>query len=111
MGFCCGTTNNRRGGVNPAYLAGCTARSIRKNSVQGQADMLKALKDKDQLFTDTEFPAVHRSIQGTSTDPSRMADIKRFSTEWRRARDFSSAKVAGAEPDLFKGGIDPNDIK
>jgi calpain-15 len=40
-----------------------------------------------------------------------MVDIKRFSTEWKRARDFTSAKVAGGEPALFKGGIDPNDIK
>ena len=63
------------------------------------------------MFTDTEFPAVHRSIQGTSKDLSRMDDIKRFSSEWRRARDFSSAKVSGNEPELFKGGIDPNDIK
>ena len=63
------------------------------------------------MYTDTEFPAAHRSIQGTSKDLSRMADIKRFSTEWKRARDFSSAKVSGSEPELFKGGIDPNDIK
>jgi len=40
-----------------------------------------------------------------------MTDIKRFSTEWKRAKDFNSAKVAGGEPDLFKGGIDPTDIK
>jgi hypothetical protein len=53
MGFCCGGTNNRPGGANPAYLQGCTARSIRKNSIQGQADMVKKLKEKDQMFTDT----------------------------------------------------------
>jgi hypothetical protein len=40
-----------------------------------------------------------------------MTDIKRFCNEWRRAKDFQSAKVAGGEPELFKGGIDPNDIK
>jgi hypothetical protein len=40
-----------------------------------------------------------------------MADIKRFSSEWRRARDFQSAKIAGGEPELFKGGIDPTDVK
>jgi hypothetical protein len=41
-----------------------------------------------------------------------MADIKRFSApEWVRARDFASAKVKGGEPELFKGGIDPGDIK
>jgi hypothetical protein len=40
-----------------------------------------------------------------------MVDIKRFSTEWKRARDFTSTKVAGGELALFKGGIDPNDIK
>lgn len=63
MGFCCGTTNNRTGkSVNPAYIKGCTARSIRKHSVQGQADMVKKLKEKDQMFTDTDFPAAHRSI-------------------------------------------------
>ena len=62
MGYCCGGTNNRGGSVNPAYLQGCTARSIRKASVQGQADMVKKLKEKDQMFTDTDFPAAHRSI-------------------------------------------------
>jgi calpain-15 len=40
-----------------------------------------------------------------------MPNIKRFSSEWRIARDFTSALAAGGEPDLFKGGIDPNDIK
>lgn len=69
------------------------------------------MKSTNQMFTDTDFPANHRSIQGTSKDLSRMDDIKRFSSEWRRARDFSSAKVSGNEPELFKGGIDPNDIK
>ena len=63
------------------------------------------------MFTDTEFPAAHRSIQGTSKDLTTMPNIKRFSSEWRRAKDFTSAKAAGGEPDLFKGGIDPTDIK
>jgi hypothetical protein len=63
MGFCCGATNNKRGGsVNPIYLQGCTARSIRKNSVQGQSDMIKKMEESNQMFTDKEFPAVHRSI-------------------------------------------------
>jgi hypothetical protein len=40
-----------------------------------------------------------------------MVDIKRFSKEWKRSKDFTSAQVAGNEPELFKGGIDPTDIK
>ena len=63
------------------------------------------------MYTDNNFPATFKSIQGTSKDMSHMDNIKRFSSEWRRARDFSSAKVSGNEPELFKGGIDPNDIK
>ena len=73
--------------------------------------MLKKLKERDQMFVDTDFPAAHRSIQGTSKDPSRMVDIKRFSKEWKRSKEFTSAQVAGNEPELFKGGIDPTDIK
>jgi len=47
MGYCCGGTNNSNGSVNLAYRQGCTARSIRKTSIQGQADMVKKLKEKD----------------------------------------------------------------
>ena len=38
-----------------------------------------------------------------------MDDILRFCNEWRRATDFPSARTN--TPELFKGGIDPNDIK
>jgi len=38
-----------------------------------------------------------------------MDDITRFCNEWRRATDFPSAR--SSVPELFKGGIDPNDIK
>ena len=111
MGFCCGATTNKKGSVNPVYLQGCTARSIRKTSAKGQSAMISKLKESDQLFVDRDFPAKQSSIQGTSKNPLMMTDIKRFCNEWRRAKDFQSAKVAGGEPELFKGGIDPNDIK
>ena len=38
-----------------------------------------------------------------------MDDIARFCDNWRRATEFPSADQA--VPELFKGGIDPNDIK
>ena len=38
-----------------------------------------------------------------------MDDISRFCHEWRRATDWPSAR--SMVPELFKDGIDPNDIK
>jgi calpain-15 len=38
-----------------------------------------------------------------------MDDITRFCHEWRRATDWPSAR--NMVPELFKDGIDPNDIK
>ena len=38
-----------------------------------------------------------------------MDDIVRFCDHWRRATEFPSAKTN--IPELFKNGIDPNDIK
>ena len=38
-----------------------------------------------------------------------MDDITRFCDGWCRATEFPSAKTS--VPELFKGGIDPNDIK
>jgi len=73
--------------------------------------MISKLKEQNELFTDYDFPANRKSIIGTSKNLARMADIDRFCNEWKRARDFSSAKIAGNEPELFKGGIDPCDIK
>ena len=112
MGFCCGSANTRMAKeLNLQAKQGSTAKTIRKQSKDAQDELCAKLKESNELYTDTTFPAVHRSIQGTSKDLSRMDDINRFSSEWRRARDFSSAKVSGNEPALFKGGIDPNDIK
>ena len=112
MGFCCGSATTRQNKeLSLQARQGCTAKTIRKQSKEAQEELIKKLKEANEMFTDTDFPAKHKSIQGTSKDLSRMDDIKRFSSEWKRARDFSSAKVSGNEPELFKGGIDPNDIK
>jgi len=113
MGFCCGATSDKRLNKEIKLMRenGTTARSIRKQSVDAQKEMIAKLKEQNELFTDTSFPAKRKSILGTSTNVARMADIDRFCDGWKRARDFSSAKVAGNEPDLFKGGIDPTDIK
>lgn len=67
------------------------------------------MNKQNQVYQDYEFPATLDAIQGTSKDPSKMDDIARFCDDWRRATDFPSAKSSA--PELFKGGIDPNDIK
>ena len=53
--------------------------------------MIETLNEKNEVFTDNSFPAKLNSVEGTSKDPSKMDDIKRFCDGWRRATEFPSA--------------------
>ena len=88
---------------------GSTATIMKKRTVQEHKQMTDKLSRQGQVFEDYEFPPTLNTIQGTSKDPSKIDDIARFCDHWRRATDFPSATTN--VPQLFKDGIDPNDIK
>ena len=71
-------------------------------SVSDYESLMTRLKATGEIFRDTEFPAELRSITGGNT---RFA-AKYASAVWRSPSEFWGSDAA-----VFKGGIDPTDIK